>query len=579
MLSDEEDVDYVGPRSRLVDLNLPLYFGRGSMLDSNRLPSVWNLYFNSSHMSKKHAELVRKDQKLFIIDRSSLGTIVNDQLLVPGKPYPVTKGDYVSFAIYKLASTIKQLQADALKSGAVSAFLRARGDICVRLGDMSNGQLNVALVVRHLDDVSMNFPSKESTPSVAFNTENSDELCQTNCSAADYHESNDEIDSAGSTDGESSGTHSQESECSDDESVIEVLVGTTANSESQPVTQYLDITELKSGNNSAEGVRETTPFGDSEVDLEASIDEDDLEVETERASIDKNNEEDYFKYYFDADNYDEACDEDYDEASEHSYEVQEEFEQGEGFYLVPLDSAGDSDSLDQVQAPAAQPCVHQACSNQIYPNQASNISNETRYGDQPQFVQTIYTQGTLHPPWSLSVNYYAPTPYGNQVTQGVPVSAANTDGTFVARNKNETAASSPQQGGSTYLPTIPAPQITSLTQQQPAEFSTTRKLAHSTFEAEDNESVLDVSNETDPIVSVHKVPPLLRKRKVDEIEEITADEIQQTPAKKARKLPFRVFANVVLKGATVALGTLVLLVGYGSYLETLQQGNFDELTS
>lgn len=88
--------------------------GRASLLDPNRLASIDNLLFVQQHLSKHHAELRWILDKLYVVDNElSLGTMLNNKMLVHGKLVEIEAGDILGFAIYKPIKEMEQLEKTA----------------------------------------------------------------------------------------------------------------------------------------------------------------------------------------------------------------------------------------------------------------------------------------------------------------------------------------------------------------------------------------------------------------------------------------------------------------------------------
>ncbi|RKP30037.1 hypothetical protein METBISCDRAFT_23707 [Metschnikowia bicuspidata] len=124
-------LDNTDPATRTVSFELLVHFGRGSLLDLKRTPREDNLFFSNGHMSKKHAEIRLLEGKLCILDTSSLGTMVNDQLLIPGNYFQLSEGDIIGFAVLKPLQQLTRIITNAERLGLKSVRLPERTHFCV----------------------------------------------------------------------------------------------------------------------------------------------------------------------------------------------------------------------------------------------------------------------------------------------------------------------------------------------------------------------------------------------------------------------------------------------------------------
>lgn len=87
--------------------------GRASLTEPLRQEKNDNLLFENGHMLKRHAELRWRKRDVYLMDLSSLGTMLNNELLVPGLAVKVAVGDTIGFAVSMPLENLKKLVVDA----------------------------------------------------------------------------------------------------------------------------------------------------------------------------------------------------------------------------------------------------------------------------------------------------------------------------------------------------------------------------------------------------------------------------------------------------------------------------------
>lgn len=87
--------------------------GRASLTEPLRQEKNDNLLFENGHMLKRHAELRWRKRDIYLMDLSSLGTMLNNELLVPGLAVKVAVGDTIGFAVSMPLENLKKLVVDA----------------------------------------------------------------------------------------------------------------------------------------------------------------------------------------------------------------------------------------------------------------------------------------------------------------------------------------------------------------------------------------------------------------------------------------------------------------------------------
>lgn len=112
------------PRARILTQLDAHVIGRASFRDPKRKADVHNLLFVQPHLSKNHAELRWTRDRLYVVDTDlSLGTMLNNKMLVHGKFLEVVEGDVLGFGIYKSLDIMEDLVANAIDRGEVSVRL------------------------------------------------------------------------------------------------------------------------------------------------------------------------------------------------------------------------------------------------------------------------------------------------------------------------------------------------------------------------------------------------------------------------------------------------------------------------
>lgn len=495
-------------------------------------------------MSKRHAEIMWSNERLCLIDRSSLGTMVNNRLLVPGEPYPLSSGDYINFAIYMLTKKLFWLQEKARRFGAASVATKARGDVRVKINHISRDRCDITLALSCFEGLAK---SKESTPSVIFDFDEAHYAYEPSGSPpqelAESHQDNNSADlyvnprgnedtvELESTEDSSGVSDSEDTKCSDVES-IKIEVG-------QSYDDYY----------------KNTDHGSSTIfdywSEHSDFDDDDFEDNSENNLINVDSEDEFSS----------SASSDKDEEVANEVDQIINYDNNNGNYEVAHVPSLVNEALDSnIGCQKVSVCVDRP----LQDSSAAKTVLKSKY-------QQIWYPDCCH-------MRHAILPDGMDVYKNAEIEdelqESKSDEESCCTTKCEydyDCGISTQRKYQTSSPSFTS--LSSVCQVCPTAIL--RQVAKCAPYGRKDQSPIVLSH---PILegntglkdkassSPENTALFSRKRRADEVVEISENEFRQRPVKRARTLRFNVLRNVA-RGASAVFCAFVLLVLYGSYLE------------